>query len=277
MRILFRGISGLLIRASVCMVVLQFAGCTGKKHQPEPLVKLPGNYKLVFQDEFNGKSLDTLTWRHYNLGKRRNAVNLKKAILLNDNEELEIRNWTEISGPDTVHHSGMIELKKDLTFGYYESRMKFENEPGTWGGIWIMYHNFRNVGQEIDNPKDDGAEIDIVEFLPTNNRYACHNLHWNGYGKFHKKAGSGPRLNGKLEGFHVYSLLWTPEEYIFYIDGQESWRSDKGVSHAPENIILSAEIWDNPWTGGIPREGYATFENTKNIIYVDYVRVFQEK
>jgi hypothetical protein len=28
------------------------------------------------------------------------------------NDELEIRSWTEISGPDTIHHSGMIELKK---------------------------------------------------------------------------------------------------------------------------------------------------------------------
>jgi hypothetical protein len=87
-----------------------------------------------------------------------------------------------------------------------------------------MYHNYKNVGREIDNPKEDGAEIDIVEFLPTNNRYASHNLHWNGYGKFHKHEESGPRLNDKLEGYLVYCILWTKEEYISYIDGQESWR-----------------------------------------------------
>lgn len=259
------------------VVILILAGCTGSKNKIVPAVNLPGTYKMVFQDEFNGKSLDTTVWSHYNLGKRRNAVNLKEAIQINDSGHMEIRSWSEISGPDTVHHTGMIQLKKDLALGYYESRMKFENEPGTWGGIWIMYHNYRNVGKEIDNPKEDGCEIDIVEFLPTDNRYACHNLHWNGYGEFHKKAGSGPRLNGKLNGFHVYSVLWTKTEYIFYIDGQESWRCDKGVSEAPENIILSAEIWDNPWTGGIPKTGYAPFDKTKNIIYVDYVRVFQEK
>jgi len=39
--------------------------------------------------------------------------------------------------------------------------------------------------------------------------------------------------------FHMYSLLWTPEEYIFYIDGKETWRTDKVASKHDEYIILS--------------------------------------
>jgi len=276
-KIAFKEIFGLILSVLVCMVVLLPAGCTGKKNKPVPLVELPGKYKLIFQDEFDSKILDTTIWGFHDLGERRSAVNVKKACLLNENEELEIRNWTEISETDTVHYAGMIETKEAFTFNYYESRIKFDIEMGTWGAFWIMYHNFRNVGQENDNPKEDGTEIDIIEFVPTENRFGCHNLHWNGYGKFHKKAGSGQRLNGKLEGYHVYSLYWTPEEYVFYIDGEESWRINEGVSHTPEDIILSTEIQDGGWAGDIPAEGYGTFEKTKNIMYVDYVRVFQKK
>lgn len=84
-------------------------------------------------------------------------------------------------------------------------------------------------------------------------------------------------MNGELEGYHIYGLLWTPEEYIFYIDGEESWRIAKGVSHTPEYIILSTEIQDESWAGDIPKKGYGSFDETSNIMYVDYVRVFQKK
>ncbi len=30
------------------------------------------------------------------------------------------------------------------------------------------------------------------------------------------------------EGFHEYGLLWTPEEYVFYVDGKEVWRTQAG-------------------------------------------------
>lgn len=265
-----------IIAALICFVFILLAGCNGKQQKPAPLVDLPGKYVLSFQDEFNGEVLDTMIWGFHNPGKRRSAVNVKEACLLNGNGELEIRNWTVISGNDTVHHAGMIQTKKDFAFGYYEARIKFNVEIGTWGAFWIMYHNYRRTFQETDNPKEDGTEIDIMEFVPTNNRYGCHNLHWNGYGEFHKSAGSGERMNGKLEGYHIYSLLWTKEGYIFYIDGEESWKCDKGASYAPEYIILSTEIQDGGWAGDIPPEGYGTFEETKNTMYVDYVRVFQD-
>jgi beta-glucanase (GH16 family) len=42
-----------------------------------------------------------------------------------------------------------------------------------------------------------------------------------------------------FEDYHVFSVEWTPEEYIFRIDGQETWRTDQGISHQPEYPILS--------------------------------------
>jgi len=273
----YQRITGIVIVAFVFIALLTQAGCRANRQKTEPLVDLPGKYVLTFQDEFNNEILDTAIWGFHNPGKRRSAVNLKEACLVNGNGELEIRNWTVISETDTIHHAGMVETKNDFAFGYYESRIKFNIETGTWGAFWIMYNNFRKAFQEIDNPKDDGTEIDIIEFVPVDGRYGCHNLHWNGYGEFHRKAGSGPRMNGSLEGYHIYSLLWTTEGYIFYIDGQESWRYDKGISHAPEKIILSTEIQDGGWAGDIPQGGYGTFDQTKNIMFVDYVRIFQKK
>jgi|SRR5690554_2011757 beta-glucanase (GH16 family) len=247
--------------------------CT-EKHNVEPNIYLPG-YKLVFQDEFDNSPLDTTVWGFHNLGKRRDAINIKEACLINQEGALEIRNWTETSDTSSIHYAGMIESKERFTFGYFESRIKFDIEPGTWGAFWIMYDNFQRLFSEIDNPIELGTEIDIIEFVPQDNNYGVHNLHWNGYGEFHKTVGSGKLMNGKLEGYHIYSLLWTPEEYIFYIDGIETWRTKEGISHAPEYVILSTEIQDKGWAGNIPTNGYGTFNDTRNKMFVDYIRIYQ--
>ncbi|MFA7492457.1 MAG: glycoside hydrolase family 16 protein [Proteiniphilum sp.] len=250
-------------------------GCGINKQEIRPDIDLP-DYKLVFQDEFNNNRLDTAVWGFHNLGKRRSAVNIKEACLVNENGELEIRNWTEVTATDTVHHAGMIETKEHFTFGYYEARIKFDIEMGSWGAFWIMYNNFKGAFTAVDNPRETGVEIDIMEFVPQNGRYGCHNLHWNGYGEFHKSLGSGELMRGKLEGYHTYGLLWTPEEYTFYIDGEKSWSTTEAISHVPEYVILSTEIEDKGWAGNIPEGGYGSFEGTKNRMFVDYIRIYQK-
>ena len=43
-----------------------------------------------------------------------------------------------------------------------------------------------------------------------------------------------------------YSLVWN-DEYIFYVDGKETWRTTEAVSHRTEYMILSAEL--SGWGG----------------------------
>ena len=56
-----------------------------------------------------------------------------------------------------------------------QARIKFEIEQGTWGasGLCITIKLFT----EVDNPKETGVEIDIIEFVPQDNNYGVHNLH----------------------------------------------------------------------------------------------------
>ena len=37
----------------------------------------------------------------------------------------------------------------------------------------------------------------------------------------------------------MFSVEWTPQEYIFRIGGHEVWRTSAGVSDVPEFLILS--------------------------------------
>ena len=68
--------------------------------------------------------------------------------------------------------------------------------------------------------------------------------------------------------FHDYAMLWTPEEYVFYVDGKEAWRIKAGgVSQVPEYILLTEEIGD--WGGDIKKAELPDF------CEVDYVRVYE--
>ena len=78
--------------AFIALVVFVFTACSDKLETPSPMVELPEDYSLIFQDEFNGGELDTAVWGFHNLGKRRSAVNINEACIINENGELEIRN-----------------------------------------------------------------------------------------------------------------------------------------------------------------------------------------
>ncbi len=48
-----------------------------------------------------------------------------------------------------------------------------------------------------------------------------HALLWNGYGEFAKSDTIINTLSQDLyDGYHTYALKWTPEYYVFYIDGE---------------------------------------------------------
>ena len=92
-------------------------------------------------------------------------------------------------------------------------------------------------------------------------------LHWDGYGKDHKSKGKVVKVPGVMKGWHTFGLWWKPDEYIFYVDGKEMWRTNAGgVSQVPEYIKLSDEIGD--WAGDIKKA------KLPDAFLVDYVRVY---
>ena len=120
-----------------------------------------------------------------------------------------------------------------------------------------------NVGEE----SRDRTEIDIVE-IPWRDGRITMNLHWDRHGQDHKTAGANRAKMPELtEGFHDYALLWTAEEYVFYVDGKEVWRTKAGkVSQVPEYLLLTEEIGD--WGGDIKKA------KLPDEFLVDYVRVY---
>jgi len=121
------------------------------------------------------------------------------------------------------------------------------------------------VGRVGDEGRD-GTEIDIME-MPYRDGRLTSNLHWDGYGKEHKSDGTVFSRPEILEGFHTYGLWWKPDEYVFDVDGKETWRSSAGgVCQAPLYLKLTVEIGN--WAGDIRKA------ELPEEWLIDYVRVY---
>lgn len=233
--------------------------------RPAPAELDPAAWVLDWQDEFEGPSLDQERWSHRSPGPRRDAFNVPEAISLDGHGHLLI---TTSKAADGRYLTGMIgtQGKYETAFGYFETRMKVQSQVGHWSAFWLQTPD---MGQHIGDPGRAGVEIDIIEYLCNgpNRNEAKHAIHWDGYGEHHKVRTGRRRFDDLHDDFHTFGLLWTPTEYVFYVDGVETRRMTEAISHRPQYIILSLEV--GSWAGDI-RD--ATLPDS---VVFDYVRVFK--
>lgn len=220
-------------------------------------------WKLVWSDEFHGSQLDETKWNRLGDSKRRDGYWIKDDAYLDGKGHLVLR--TRKDGDRYTCGAVNTRGKFEKCQGYFVTRMKLPKQPGHWPAFWLMCDGVSTVGNE----GRDGTEIDVVE-VPWRDGQLTANLHWDGYGKDHKTAGIKFRVEGIMEGWHTYSLLWTATEYVFYVDGKEVWRTTAGgVSQVPEFLKLTEEI--GTWAGDIKQAQLPDY------CEVDYVRVYDAK
>ena len=222
----------------------------------------PRGYKLVWSDEFNGDRLDMTKWSHRYLGKRKLGYTTEDSIKVNDGtlKVLIHKNGERYS-------SGMIgtQDKYEAKYGYYEIKAKLPKIKGPQSAFWLMSSYY---GQFINDPKNSGMEIDIMEYVKTAPGQVHFSTHWDGYKQFHKKNIKSIDYPSIEDGqWHTYGLLWTPSKYEFYVDGNLMHIKNNPISQVKQFIILSAEI--GLWGGDI------SHENLPDQFEIDYVRVYQ--
>lgn len=217
-------------------------------------------WKLVWRDEFEGTKLDESKWSTPPDARRRDGWWVRRVISLDGKGHLVMQTREEegkfLSG--CVHTPGKFEH----AFGYYVARIRLHRQPGHWPAFWMMGKSVSRVGDE----GRDGTEIDIME-KPSLDARMNHALHWDGYGKEHRSAAHKFEMPGIMEGFHTFGLWWSPDEYVFYVDGRETWRTRAGgVCQEPLYLKLSSEV--GTWAGDIKTA------RLPDEFLVDYVRVY---
>ena len=248
------------ILLSTAIVLAAFSVASAAETQDD-LPQAPGGktWKLVWHDEFDGQQLDESKW-DVPEGKRRDGWWSREAISLDGQGNLLISTLEQ----DGKYLDGCVRTrgKFEHAFGYYVARIRLQEQPGHWSAFWMWGPSVGEIGSD----GRDGTEIDIME-KPWLDARVQQTLHWDGYGQHHRSSGKVVEVPGVMEGFHTFSLWWKADQYVFYVDGKETWRTDAGgVCQVPLYIKLSDEI--GKWGGDI------TKARLPDRFVVDYVRVY---
>jgi len=248
------------------------------------LVSVPAGaqngWKLVWSDDFNGPARtapDSTKW-NYDLGAtgwgNRELENYTKSL---DNASLDGNGNLVIQALKAGDSYTSARLKTQglytFTYGKIEARLKIPFGQGIWPAFWLLGENGKRGGW----PRC--GEIDIMENIGREPEMVHATVHGPGYsgGK-----GIGERYiltEGKrfADDFHVYSVVWNPDNLEFFMDGKSYHKLAKSgipdgtewVFDHPFFIILNVAV-GGQWPGN-PDES----SRFPQQMLVDYVRVYQ--
>lgn len=246
-------------------VYTQKAGRSGKQ------------WKLVWQDDFNGPQLDTTKWtrippNNAAWGKHMTADDRCYRL---DSGLLYLRG---INNPDTLKDprpflTGGIYTKGKFAFQYgkIEIRAKLECAQGAWPAMWMLAEKDK-YGTYPRN-----GEIDIMEHLnydsiiyQTTHSYYTLNLKQTEHPPHFGTAALNPLA------FNTFGISWTPDKIVFLLNGKETFTyprvKDADPSQWPYDqpfYLLIDQQLGGDWVGPV-KPGTLPVQ-----MIVDWVKVYQ--
>lgn len=261
------------------LVVFELIGLTVFDNPVRPLgdeLDLTG-YELVFEDEFEGNALNTDVWDYRGSGPRRGGFNAESQVRVENGNMIMTGDYQTDGTYGEGWYTGMIKLKERYCKGYFEIRAILNEGSGFWSAFWIQAD--APYTASISKGGVGGAEIDIMESFNNENhkRYesvaqTIHCAGVNGETEGYQSERLGYYTGNNIhEEYNTYGLMWTDDEYIFYVNGVETCRSSfgNGVSEVLEDVIVSLEIPDETQLAALDKATY------KTEYIVDYVRIYQ--
>jgi beta-glucanase (GH16 family) len=231
-------------------------------------------WKMIWHDEFDGTQLDETKWSPRSVGPREGSVVAADGVTLSGDGMLHL--W--VREKDGVLQNAMIGTQKkfETRYGIFAARIRFPQPIGQHGSFWMQPAKSE---QAENDAARTGAEIDVVEWFGTARKDSgvASNVYWPTAGGKKERRGQMHDLKKILHispawyrDFHVYSVEWSPEVYVFRIDGTEVERVNEGISQQPEYLILS--LLTSDWEAK-----YLDRKKLPNSMDVDWVRVWQKE
>lgn len=262
---------------SSLLIIAQLAGsiCFGLPATPCGQALSLDGYSLVFDDEFNGTSLDTSNWEYRCNGARRVGYNSPSEVSVSDGNLVIKGEYREDGEFGAGWYAGMIDLIKKYQYGYFEIRCICNKDQGYWSAFWLQAPH--SYDPALSKGGIGGAEIDIFEAMSYADPFKRNSVQQTIY-----CAGMAGDTSGKMEScplgsykgndifnqYNTYGLEWDESGYSFYINGVETIRTSfgDGASQVPEELIVSLEMPDKLIYG----------KDYKTEYKVDYVKVYQK-
>jgi beta-glucanase (GH16 family) len=207
-------------------------------------IPVNSTWKLTFDDEFNGTSLDTSKWSANWFGApgaiTKPANSAETAAY--DPAQVSVSggalNLDAVTSPVTVngvnynYRTGMVQSDGNFeqTYGYFEARVYLPGSGGqiaNWPAFWLDGHNWPTDG-----------ELDVMEGLGGQAAYHFHS----------PSGGPGSAASGNYTGWHTFGADWESGKVDYYYDDQLVGTITAGITNAPMYVILNNAMgtWGGP-------------------------------
>ena len=267
-------------------------------------------YKLVWQDLFDGTSLNLDRWNIEVNGDGGGNAELQYYTARLDNvrvgDDGEGNGCLILTAKKEVYNgkqctSGRITTKNKIAFkhGKIEAAIKLpQTANGLWPAFWMMGNDFDQVGW----PRC--GETDIMEFgnatgiaNGTQDRYFNGACHWGTAWNDHRQHANAITNSYSLQDgeFHIYTCIWDQDKVAMYVD------LDKNPNASPYYIMTIPETTTDQTHPGyyFHKENFILFNlavggnfpgiwningitalnegnNYQQSMYVNYVKIYQK-
>lgn len=233
------------------------------------------NYTLVWNDEFDGKTIDKAYWNfdignnngwgnhelEYYTERAQNAFKSQGHLVMEARSE-KFADFGFTSAKMTTKD------KKTFTYGRVDIRAKLPKGKGIWPALWMLGNNIDQVSWPAC------GEIDIMELIGQQPSTVYGTMHWGATFANHQSYDTHTDLSSGTFGdaFHVYSLIWTAQSVDLRVDDVAYFNYDI-TSDMPFNqefyLIFNIAVGGD-WPG--PPDASTVLPQR---MVVDYIRVFQ--
>ncbi len=188
---------------------------TGRKAQ---LTINPKKWKVNFEDDFNGTSINSDIWSNFEY--QHSNASVKNGALTILAERLNI-------GGQIVYTSSGIRTrsKYSLKTGCFMARMQSPDRGGCNSAFWLMpegryTRDFFFMDTEFTNV--GCSEIDIVEYSAFYKKEFPITQHfWDRNGSSHRSRQYWGVIDDFIyEGYHDYACIWEDDGVYYYMDGK---------------------------------------------------------
>ena len=235
--------------ASLMAIIELFCAAVFKTPQPAMGEKLDlTGYERVIYDEFEGDSLNSELWKCRGSYQERAGYTAPSQIKVENGNLIITAEYLTDGAFGEGWYSAEVALNEWQTCGgYYEIKCRCNKGEGFWSAFWMQ--SAHSYDHEISAGGVGGAEIDIFEamgaenLLKKNKSCVTQTVWYNGGDdnpdELDRVALGTYYANDIYDTYNTYGLLWTEDEYVFYVNGVETARTSTAVSHAEEQLLIS--------------------------------------
>jgi len=257
-------------------------------------------WNVIFNDDFNGTSLDTSKWTpcfDWNSGSCTNTFNSGKEHYMPSQVQLSGGTAKLVAEPlsppysssscyqsSCTYKAGLISTARPnagdgsayrfpFTYGYIEGRMKYPAVSGMFTAFWML---------PTDTSYSYRSEVDIVEILGGDPDTIFMTYHYNNRSQYYT-PNNGNHNNGAcaVKDYSTdwvrFGFDWEPTYVAWYINGVKCGQfngNSSTIENGPMQLILHMMV-DNSWE----RDWGLTLANQSIVsqLEVDYVRIYQQQ